>query len=63
MTRNSQTIARNFNAATGEIGRAINPKSQSLWVCIAWSIPNSQSNHEISCKAQYVAMIFHGIAG
>jgi len=32
MTRNSRTIARNFNAVMDEIGRAIIPKSKVLWV-------------------------------
>jgi len=32
MTRNSRSIARNFNAAMEQTGRAIRPKSQSPWV-------------------------------
>ncbi len=32
MTRNSHSIARHFNAAMESIGRAVRPKSQSLWV-------------------------------
>jgi len=47
MTRNSWTIARNFNAATDEIGRAINPKFQSLWVYIT---VNQKDNLEIIWK-------------
>jgi len=34
MTRNSGTIARNCNAATGRTGRAVIPKTCSLWVYI-----------------------------
>jgi len=34
MTRNSHSIARNFNTAMESIGRAIRPKSQSLRVYI-----------------------------
>ncbi len=34
MTRNSRSIARSFNAAMEEIGRAVTPKSQSPWVYI-----------------------------
>ncbi len=32
MARNSHSIARHFNAAMESIGRAVRPKSQSLWV-------------------------------
>jgi len=32
MTRNSHSIAIHFNAATESTGRAVRPKSQSLWV-------------------------------
>jgi len=39
MTRNSRSIARNFNIAMEEIGRAITPESQSLWVYMGdWMI-------------------------
>jgi len=37
MTRNSWTIARNFNVVMDEIGRAIIPKSKALWVYIRFS--------------------------
>ncbi len=32
MARNSHSIARHFNVAMESIGRAVRPKSQSLWV-------------------------------
>ena len=39
MMRNSRSIARNFNIAMEEIGRAITPESQSLWVYMGdWMI-------------------------
>ncbi|VAX02631.1 hypothetical protein MNBD_GAMMA19-1350 [hydrothermal vent metagenome] len=31
MAQNSHSIARHFNAAMESIGRAVRPKSQSLW--------------------------------
>jgi len=43
ITRNSRSIARNFNAAMESIGRTIRPKSQTLWVYI-------KSAHLYICK-------------
>ncbi len=43
MARNSHSIARHFNTAMESIGRAVRPKSQSLWVYISeWQPVNER---------------------
>ncbi len=38
MAWNSHSIARHFNAVMESIGRAVRPKSQSLWVYTHWRV-------------------------